>query len=439
MENIDFQSEDGLDERKKYEEKNHLIFKRYFFIFAMLFLLIGSFWFGYNKGKSDGMGNDQVYPINSTKITNQSPPSDLQVDFSLFWKVWKLLSEKYVDHKTLDAQNLVYGAIKGMLKATGDPYSNFFDPKETKEFSQDISGSFEGIGAELGIKDDILTVIAPLDDSPSKKAGILAGDKIVKIDGKSTTDLSVDASVDMIRGKKGTIVKLTVLHKGSQDTSEIEITRDVIQVKSVKLEFKDNGIAYLRINQFGEKTDKEFDLAMNQIISRNSKGIVLDLRNDPGGYLDKAVSIASRFIPKGQVVVTEEDSFGKKENLYTAGGDKLGSIPLVVLINEGSASASEILAGALRDDRQIKLVGKKSFGKGSVQEFMDLPGKTSVKITVAKWLTPSGDYIMEKGITPDVDVDLTADDFKDNKDPQLDKAMEMMRENINVVGNNSSN
>ncbi|HCU71055.1 MAG TPA: hypothetical protein DIC35_04900 [Candidatus Moranbacteria bacterium] len=409
------------------EQRNRMLFRRYFLIFAVLFSLVGTFWVGYNKGKDDADGNPRMYPLNSTTITNKFSPDKPEVDFALFWKVWKLLEEKYVDNKTLDAQELVYGAIKGMLKATGDPYTNFFDPKETTEFSQDIQGSFEGIGAELGIKDNVLTVIAPLDGSPSQKAGVLAGDKILKIDDKSTAEITIDEAVGLIRGKKGTEVRLTILHSGSQETTEITIVRDVIQIKSVKVEFKEDGIALLKINQFGDKTNKEFDEAMNQIISRGSKGIVLDLRNNPGGYLEKSVEIASRMIPKGKIVVIEEDSEGKRENLYTRGGDKLSSIPMVILINEGSASASEILAGALRDNRQIKLIGKKSFGKGSVQEYIDLPGKSSVKITVAKWMTPNGDYIMEKGINPDIEVEMSLEDFKNQKDPQLDKALEEIK------------
>lgn len=417
-----------LDLQKKSEEKNKFLFRKYTLIFAVLFLLAGSFWCGYARGKSDVSAIIQTYPLVSTEVSNKVSPENPEVDFTLFWKVWNLLKEKYVNHNSLDAQDLVYGAIKGMLSATKDPYTTFFDPKETKAFSQDISGSFEGIGAELGIKDDILTVIAPLDGSPSQKSGLLAGDKIIKIDDKSTADVSIDQAVDLIRGKKNTQVRLIVLHKGAQETAEVSITRDTIEVKSVKVEFKNDNIAYLKINQFGEKTSQEFDAAMNQIISHESKGIILDLRNNPGGFLDSSVKIASRMIPRGKVVVTEEDGAGKKDNLYTMGGDKLSQIPVVVLINEGSASASEILAGALRDDRQVQLIGKKSFGKGSVQELLDLPNNSSVKITVAKWLTPNGDYIMEKGIAPDIDVDLTLEDFKNEKDPQLDKAMEKIKE-----------
>lgn len=415
-----------MEEQINSEEKNRRLFKKYFAFFLVIFLLVGSFWIGYvNGAKSQDAGN-KIHPISSVVIDNRLSTDKNEVDFSLFWKVWDSLKEKHVNKNSLDAQELVYGSIRGMLRATGDPYTTFFDPKETKSFSQDISGSFEGIGAELGIKDGILTVIAPLEGSPAQKAGLLAGDKILKIEDKTTVDMTIDQAVDLIRGKKGTAVKITILHKGDQETKEIAITRDIIEVKSVKIEFKNDSIAYLKINQFGEKTSKEFDLAMSQILSNNSKGIILDLRNNPGGFLDKSVAIASRMIPRGKIVVTEEDGAGKKDNLYTAGGDKISQLPTVVLINEGSASASEILAGALRDNRGVQLIGKKSFGKGSVQELISLPGNSSVKITVAKWLTPNGDYIMEKGINPDVDIDLTADDLKNNLDPQLDKAIEII-------------
>lgn len=403
-------------------------FYRYLLIFFFIFLLILSFWLGYSRGKNSPIA-DQSFPLAQTQIINKNSPQKT-ADFSLFWKVWDLLKEKYVNKDSLDAQIMVYGAIKGMVQATGDPYSTFFNPAETKAFSQDLEGSFEGIGAELGIKDDILTVIAPLSGSPAEKAGLRAGDKILKVNDKTTADMTIDAAVDMIRGKKGSEVKLIILRNSEDNVREVSIIRGTISIKSVEVEFKSDNIAYLKITKFGDDTSREFDAATNQIISKNIKGIILDLRNNPGGFLDKSVDVASRTIPKGKLVVTEEDNTGKKDNLYTSGGDKLSSLPMVVLINEGSASAAEILAGALRDDRGIQLIGKKSFGKGSVQELIDLPGKSSVKITVAKWMTPNGDYIMEKGITPNIEVDLTQDDFDNNRDPQLDKALEVIKRDI---------
>lgn len=415
-------------EKTNEEEKNHRIFKRYFAFFFTLFLLIGSFWIGYTSGIQKQLPNDQIYPLGRTTVENKEPAGRAEIDFSLFWKVWDLLEEKHVDKNSLDAQKLVYGAIKGMLEATGDPYTSFFNPKETKSFAQDIEGSFEGIGAELGIKDDILTVIAPLDGSPAQKAGLLAGDKIIKIDERMTSDLTIDQAVELIRGKRDTEVVLIILRKGEEETKEIRITRATIEIKSVEVEFKENNIAHLKIIQFGEKTTREFDVAMKEIILRNSPAIILDLRNNPGGFLDKSIEIASRFMPRGKVVVIEEDSTGKRDSLRSTGGDRLSGIKTVVLINEGSASASEILAGALHDNLGTELIGKKSFGKGSVQELISLPGESSVKITVAKWLTPNGDYIMDKGITPDIEVELTVDDYKNERDPQMDKALETVKE-----------
>ena len=417
---------------REYLNKSKKLLSKYLLFFAIIFALLGSsFAIGYREGKNDQTPRvDTFIPIDRTAIENKFPADGKSLDFSLFWKVWDLLKAKYVDKSSLNAQDLVYGAIRGMLKATGDPYTTFFDPEETKSFSEDLGGSFEGIGAELGVKDNILTVIAPLENSPAEKAGLRAGDKIIKIGDKATNDMTVYEAVDLIRGAKGTEIKLTIFRQGNEDTQEIAIIRDTIEVKSVKLEFKENNIAYLKINKFGEGTDKEFDKAINEIILKDSKGLIIDLRNNPGGLLDRSISMASRLIPKGKIIVIEEDGSGKRTSLSTLGGDKLSQLPTVVLINQGSASAAEILAGAMHDDQGTKLIGKKTFGKGSVQELLSLPGSSSAKITIAKWLTPNGDYIMEKGISPDIEVELTIDDFNKNKDPQLDKALEVIKEEI---------
>jgi len=427
----DFQNNDLVSETEmKNFQKNRKYFNVFLLFFLSIFILLGTFFGGYKLGqkKEAGGKTEKAIPINQAYIDNKLPNPENKIDFSLFWKVWDLVKQKHIEKNSLNSQKMIYGAINGMLKATGDPYSYFFSPEESKSFAQDIEGSFEGIGAELGMKDNIITVIAPLEESPAQKAGLMAGDKILKINDKVSTDMSTDEAVDLIRGKKGTSVKLIILRSGEQETRDISILRDIIEIKSVKLNFKEESLAHLKITKFGENTDKEFNEVANQIIAKNTKGIILDLRNNPGGLLDKAVNVASKIIPKDQVVVLEEDSQGKKESLKTVGGDKLNNIPMVVLINEGSASASEILAGALRDNLNITLIGKKSFGKGSVQELINLPGNSSVKITIAKWLTPKGDYIMEKGISPDIEVNLTTDDYNNNRDPQLDKATEIIKE-----------
>ncbi|HAT73418.1 MAG: Carboxyl-terminal protease [Candidatus Moranbacteria bacterium GW2011_GWF2_36_839] len=436
LENFEEKIKQEITEGKEKEEKENMeknlhLFKRYSYFLVVIFLVAGSFFLGYKKGQPNVSDNKNV-PLEKAIIENKASQNE-EVDFSLFWKVWDLVKEKHVERNSLDAQKMVYGAINGMLSATSDPYSSFFNPEESKMFSEDIAGSFDGIGAELGMKDKILTVIAPLDGSPAQKAGIRSGDKILKIDEKSSLELSIDQAVDLIRGKKGTQVKLTILHDGEQETVEINVIRDTIKLDSAKVEFKDDDIAYLKIIKFSDDVDVQFDSAMNKIIAQQSKGIILDLRDNPGGLLDKSIKVASRMIAKGSVVVLEENNAGKKNSLYTIGGDKLSSIPMVVLINEGSASASEILAGALKDDRGLTLIGEKTFGKGSVQQLMDLPGGSSVKITVAKWLTPKGDYIMEKGISPDIEVEMTNDDYKNERDPQLDKAMEIIKEKIHPV------
>ncbi len=403
-------------------KKNQKYFQRFLGFFLFLFLLGFSFYLGYERGKSDSTS------LRFLEESNGENNIDKELDFSLFWKAWDTLQEKYIDEESLNNEDLLFGAIRGMMKASGDPYTSFLDPEETENLSEQIGGEFEGIGAEMGIKDDILTIIAPLDESPAQKAGLEAGDKVLKIDDKLTNDLTLDEAVDLIRGKKGSQVALTIIREGNNETREITVTRDLIKIKSSELEFKENNIAYVRIREFGEQTGKEMRSTANEIIKKESPGIILDLRNNPGGLLDKSVEIASLMLPRGDVVVIEETSDGNRKEIKSFGGDKLSQIKTIVLINEGSASASEILAGALRDNRNnVTLLGEKSFGKGSVQELVSLPQKTSAKITVAKWLTPNGHSIMDEGISPDIEVSYTLEDLENQRDPQLEKALEMLK------------
>lgn len=418
-----------LAEGKPLEVKDRKKKRPFASIFFVAFLIAIAYIIGVERGKTESASpGNSAFSLPASSIFSSSKTSD-HPDMGVFWKTWDLLHERFVDREKLDTTTLLYGAIKGMLAATDDPYTTFFDPEENKSFQEDIAGSFEGIGAEIGMKNKVLTIVAPLDDSPAQKAGIRSGDMIVKINDENTAEMTVDEAVKKMRGPKGTDVKLTIFRDGEKETRDITVHRGVITVKSVKLEWKENDIALVKINQFGEDTVDEFTAVVKQLRSRPTRGIVLDLRDDPGGLLDAAVDIGSLMIPKGKPVVLEEDSKKNRETLPTHGGDVLSGIPTAVLINEGSASAAEILSAALRENRDnVTLIGKKSFGKGSVQELVPVSKDTSFKVTVARWLTPNGEQINKAGIKPDIDIDRTNEDFAANRDPQMDKALEVVNE-----------
>jgi len=347
------------------------------------------------------------------------------VDFNLFWTVWDLLKKDYVDQSKLDDKTMFYGALKGLVESTGDPYTVFMEPKLAKEFSDDLAGTFEGIGAELGKKNNIITIVAPLADMPAEKAGLKAGDQIYAINGQSTAGLSIDEAVNKIRGPKGTEVTLTIFREGFETTKDFKIIRQTIIVKSVRTTMRDDKIFVITITNFNDDTSELFKQAAAEAIEKNPKAIILDLRNNPGGYLETAIDVASEWIDEG-AVVTEQFSAEKKNEYLHRGRARLKDFPTIVLVNQGSASASEIVAGALKDDGKATIVGMKTFGKGSVQTLEDMSDGSSIKITVAKWLTPKGYNINEQGIAPDVEVDLTLEDYNKNKDPQMDKAVEIL-------------
>ena len=358
--------------------------------------------------------------------TKIAPSDDL--DMSLFWEAYNTLKEKYVSNGKFDNQEMVYGAISGMVKSLDDPYTVFFDPEDAKIFEEDVSGEFQGVGMEIAIKDDQLTVVAPLDGTPAQKAGMKSGDKILKVDDISTMDITIDKAVKIIRGPEGSEVRLTVYREEWGETKEIKITRALIKIPSMKWELKDENIAYIKIYHFSGTAGPDFAVLASEVLNSSAEKIVLDLRNNPGGYLETAQNIAGWFIEKGQIV-TIEDFGGKRDSkdYKSKGPAEFSSFPIVALINEGSASASEILAGALRDNRGVSLVGEKSFGKGTVQELAKLT-QGSLKMTVASWLTPNRDQITGNGIEPDIKVELTEQDFDQDKDPQLDKAIEILKE-----------
>jgi carboxyl-terminal processing protease len=402
-------------------------------VIAVLLVFLGAtyslgFYFGNYKNKTvNGVSrlNEKMlaYSENATATTTVS--SDDNFDFNLYWEVWDNIKTNYVNKNKIKDKDLFYASLKGLAQATNDPYTVFMDPKEAKEFSDDLAGTFEGIGAEVGMRNDIITVIAPLDGMPAQKAGLLAGDKIYAIDGKSTIGLTVNDAVKNIRGPKNTKVVLTII-RGKDKPKDITIVRNVIVVKSVKTEIRPDGIMVIKVSNFNDDTAGLFDQAVALAVAKNPKGIILDLRNNPGGYLDTAVSLASEWI-EGGVVVAEQFN-GNKRNEYPSNGKaRLKNFKTIVLINGGSASASEILAGALRDYKKATVVGETSYGKGSVQTLKDLSDGSSLKVTIATWMTPAGDYINEKGIKPQIEVKLTESDINKNLDPQFNKALELLK------------
>lgn len=372
-------------------------------------------------------GQDDRDNLNFWNILEDEDKNEIEerADFGVFWEAWRTIEDKYTLEE-LDYEKMVFGAVSGMVDSLEDPYTVFLSPQDKSIFEQDMKGSFSGIGAEVGFRDKFLTIVAPLKGSPAEKAGLLSGDKVLKVDETEIIGMNIDEAVSIIRGEKGTMVKLTIRREGLQELKEIEIVRDIIKIETVEWELKNGNIAYIRISQFKEETIDEFDSQIDDIIVNDPKGIIVDLRNNPGGYVSTLENIASRFLDDGDVIFIED--FGDERDVYKASGNnKFNNIPVVVLINEGSASASEIFAGALRDNKDTKLVGKTTFGKGLVQEMQDLKDGSALKITVAKWLTPNELDINKDGIKPDYEVEMTLEDYELDRDPQLEKAIELLK------------
>ncbi len=403
------------------EEINHSYKKRGIVVILLLLVLVGVFRIGYNAGAAG-----YTFSVKEFKIVNKSNPQS-EVDYSLLWQALDVVGKKYIEKDQIDQKKVLYGAIGGAVAAAGDEYTQFFDPEALAQFKTELQGKFSGIGAEVGKRNGNIVVISPLDDSPAQKAGLLPNDIIVKVDDKSTQDMSVDSVVNLIRGPQNTQVRLTLYREGKTATFDVTITRQQIEIKSVKLTYKQVGekqIAVLKISRFGDDTQRLFDAAVKEIRSKNVNGIVLDLRNDPGGYLDTSVSVASDWLEKDKLIVKEAHSEKDVIDYKSSGINRLSGIKTVVLINGGSASAAEILTGALKDNGKAILIGEKSFGKGSVQELVPLAQNTAVKVTVAKWITPGGKNLHKDGLQPDIEVKLTEDDATNNRDPQLDKALQ---------------
>lgn len=394
--------------------------------FVLIVLIV--FLLGWNLGHFDVSLKWQNFKP-SVSALSKEPPKNINVDFKLFWDTWNLLSKEYIDKAVLDPQKMFYGAISGMVSSLGDPYTVFLPPQQQKSTKEDLGGAFEGVGIELGFKDKRLSVIAPLSGTPAEKAGIKPGDLIVKIDNQDTTGMSLPDAVKLIRGPKNTSIKLSILRENDgTEPNEYTLKRDTIIVKSVEVSFKqtpsNKKVAIIKLSRFGERTNDEWNATISDIISQNAQGVILDVRNNPGGFLESAVFISSEFLEGGNVVLQENNERVKTPFQVNRVG-KLTKIPLLVLINKGSASASEIVAGALQDRKRAKLIGEKSFGKGTIQEAQDLEGGTGIHITVAKWLTPNERWVNQmQGLDPDIKVESSKDDS--SKDPQMEKAIELL-------------
>lgn len=361
---------------------------------------------------------------NFARIFKKRQVDPNQINLDSFWEVWDTIDQKYPGAKEIDNQKRIYGAIKGLVSSLEDPYSTFFTPEEKKIFEEDIDGHFSGVGMEVGIKDDILTVIAPLKNTPAYKAGMKSGDKVLAIDGKTTNDMSTEEAIKLIRGEKDTTVTLTILRPSENKPREIKIVRDIITVPTLETEVKDNAFI-IKLYSFTGNSNKLFRDAIKEFSGANTDKLVIDLRGNPGGYLESAVDMASWFLSSGKTVLIEDYGEGKEQKIYQSHGYDVfnENLKLVILIDGGSASASEILAGALKDHGKAKLLGTQSYGKGSVQEVIDIGTDTSIKVTIAKWLTPSGISISKKGLTPDIEIK-RGDDEK--VDLQMNKALEIL-------------
>lgn len=412
-------------------------------VLLIIIVFLSGYYFGVNKVNLDWKNYKPVLNV----VSKEPPPGVLNIDFNPFWTVWQKLATSYYDKSKIDQQKMLNGAITGMVQSLGDPFTIYLPPVQNNNFKQGLAGQFSGIGAELGTKDKDIIVISPLDGSPAERAGIKAGDIITAVDAKSTVGWSLSQAVEKIRGPKGTAVTLTVIHKDTQKKVDIKITRDVITVKSVVMDVRTakcsagsctilaktdscegqdcTKYAYIRLSQFGDNTNQEWQALVSGLseqikTDKSIKGIVFDLRNNPGGYLTDATFIASEFISKGKVVV-KQDNGQTQEPLRVERDGILLTEKLIILINKGSASASEIVAGAMRDYNRAKLVGETSFGKGTIQTAEDLGDGAGLHVTIAKWLTPNGVWVNQKGLEPDVEVKLDAKDL--SRDTQLEKAV----------------
>jgi carboxyl-terminal processing protease len=408
---------------------------------SALVLIVATFFAGISVGTSSKEDSYSINPVISSSGVAIKDPHE--VDMTAFWKVWTTLDNRFVGTSTTDAQKM-YGAMSGLTDSYKDSYTMFFPPQESKAFQEEVSGNFGGIGAEISEKDGYVTIVTPLKGTPAEKAGLKPGDKILKINATSTKGMSSENAISLIRGEAGTKVTLTIYRDGAKEPLVIPIVRGIIDVPVIETKIvskdgtissstkkiidRENDVFVISLYSFTSNSAQLFRNALRQFIDSGTHRLIIDLRGNPGGYLDAAVDIASWFLPSGKIVLKEKEGKEGKERDYRSKGYSIfnDNLKLAVLVDKGSASASEILAGALSDNGVATLVGTQTFGKGSVQQVIDITEDTSLKVTIAKWFTPKGKSISEVGIKPDVIVEYKKDDVKNNKDPQLMKAVEIV-------------
>lgn len=395
-----------------------------------LVLAIAAFFSGFEFGSE--RSSELLMQAGLFSIFASTPQPADEINLDEFWRVWNLLDNKFVSSSSTDplsVEERVRGAIDGLVDSYGDPYTIFLPPADAEQFEDDISGNFGGVGMEVGIRDDMVTVISPLPDTPAEQSGVLAGDVIVRIDNKATDGMGIDAAVKLIRGEPGTDVVLTVYREGEIEFKDITVTRAIIKIPTIETEVVED-VFVIKLYNFNALSEMETQKALREYVSGDHKKLILDLRGNPGGFLQSAVAISSFFLPTGKVVVRESFGDNLPEQIYRSQGRVVGDFNtdnFVVLINGGSASASEILAGALKEHDVATVIGERTFGKGSVQELINLPSRASLKVTVARWLTPEGVSFSEGGLEPGVKISRTPQQVIEDADPQLDGALRWLK------------
>jgi carboxyl-terminal processing protease len=407
------------------------------FVLFVLAFVLGT---GYTLGLAAGRGESPAAPIGLASLLQRfAPPAavasgartsapasvspEFQEQFQTFWETWSLIDREYYDRGALDSKKLTRGAIKGMLEAIGDPHTVYLDPNMSEVSDAELRGGFEGIGVQVDLVDGKLRVVAPIEGSPSDKAGLRAGDYILQADGKDLAGVSLLQAVNLIRGPRGTAVRLLVQRDGWAAPRAVEVTRSDIKLESVRTRLLDGNVAYVRISTFASTTARDLRAPLDRLLEARPRGLVLDLRSNPGGYLQAALDVASEFVPEG-VLLTEEYADGRREVFQAKAGGRATQVPLAVLVDHGSASAAEIVAGAIRDHGRGVLVGEQTFGKGTVQHVHALADRSTVRITIARWLTPNEQPLNGVGLAPDIAVAAGSG----SADPVLDRALQYLRD-----------